>query len=51
MTLLEAHELIRDPHVIATSHMAFCSEEAWKQILKTTAENILAFGRELRRTS
>ena len=41
--LLEDHELIQDHRVIATPHIAFSSQEAKAEILKITAENILAF--------
>lgn len=42
-TILESHALIHDKRVIATPHMAFFSKEAVEEILKTTAENIVAF--------
>ena len=41
--LIREHELIRMPRVIITPHMAFYSREAYRDILETTAQNILAF--------
>ncbi|KKP55692.1 MAG: hypothetical protein UR50_C0022G0005 [Parcubacteria group bacterium GW2011_GWC1_34_10] len=42
-TLLEDHILMEMPNVIVTPHIAFFSREAEMEILKITAENILAF--------
>lgn len=42
-TILESHALIHDRRVVATPHMAFFSKEAVEEILRTTAENIMAF--------
>ena len=41
-TLLEDHILMEMPNVIVTPHIAFFSREAEMEILKITAENILA---------
>lgn len=42
-TLLEDHMLMEMPNVVVTPHIAFDSREAETEILKTTAENIIAF--------
>lgn len=41
--LLEDHALINLPNVIITPHIAFYSQEAKHEILKTTVENIAGF--------
>lgn len=41
--LLEEHMLIDDPRVAITPHIAFFSQEAKREILQTTADNILKF--------
>ncbi|OGN19847.1 MAG: hypothetical protein A3F25_02425 [Candidatus Yanofskybacteria bacterium RIFCSPHIGHO2_12_FULL_45_19b] len=42
-TILEDHVLMELPQVVITPHIAFFSKEAKLQIIKTTAENILAW--------
>jgi D-lactate dehydrogenase len=42
-TLLSDHVLIDLPQVIVTPHIAFFTQEAVEEILKTTAQNIKAF--------
>jgi len=42
-TIVENQILIDLPQIIVTPHIAFYSKEAEKEIIKTTAENILSF--------
>ena len=42
-TMVEDHVLINMPNVLVTPHIAFYSEEAEEEILKTTAEDIQSF--------
>ncbi len=44
-TLIEDHMLMDMPNVIVTPHIAFSSREAEAEILKTSAENVMAFAK------
>lgn len=43
-TIIEDHELMRMPNVLVTPHMAFNTKEGVERILKTTVDNIAAYG-------
>ncbi len=42
-TLVYDHELVRNPNVIVTPHMAFNTREAYRDIITISADNVLAF--------
>ncbi len=44
-TILESHALLHHPHVIVTPHMAYFTKEAKDEILQTTVDNIVSFGK------